>query len=77
MCHSSLKPFNPSLALLGRSLAIEISEDIGSSWKKLGQLLLKRECLLNNIDADFNGVGEKGHQLLLHWKEDNGSAATL
>ena len=56
---------------------IEISEDIGSAWKKLGQLLLKRECLLNNIDADFSGVGEKAHQLLLKWKEDNGSAATL
>ena len=51
--------------------------DIGSAWKKLGQLLLKRECLLNNIDADFSGVGEKAHQLLLKWKEDNGSAATL
>ena len=58
-------------------LFIEISEDIGSSWKKLGQLLLKREYLLNNIDADFIGVGEKAHQLLLKWKEDHGSAATL
>ena len=58
-------------------LFIEISEDIGSSWKKLGQLLLKREYLLNNIDADFIGVGEKAHQLLLKWKEDHGSTATL
>lgn len=70
---------SPSMSSLPylESIFNEISEDIGASWKKLGRLLLKRECLLNNIDADFSGVGEKSHQLLLKWKEDKGSAATV
>ena len=59
------------------SIFNEISEDIGASWKKLGRFLLNRECLLNNIDADFSGVGEKSYQLLLKWKEVKGSAATV
>ena len=54
----------------------EVNEDIGASWRKLGRYLLKRECPLNNIDADFNGVGEKAHQLLLKWKAESGSDAT-
>ena len=54
----------------------ELNEDIGASWRKLGRYLLKRECTLNNIDADFNGVGEKAYQLLLKWKEESGSGAT-
>ena len=54
----------------------EINEDVGASWRKLGRHLLKRECVLNNIDADFSGVGEKAYQVLLKWKEENGATAT-
>ena len=54
----------------------EINEDVGASWRKLGRHLLKRECVLNNIDADFSGVGEKAYQVLLKWKEENGTTAT-
>ena len=58
------------------ALFSEINEDVGASWRKLGQHVLKREYMLNNIDADFNGVGEKAHQLLLKWKEESGGMAT-
>jgi len=54
----------------------EINEDVGASWRKLGRHLLKRECVLNNIDADFSGVGEKAYQVLQKWKEESGATAT-
>lgn len=58
-------------------LFAEINDDIGPSWRKLGRFLLNnRECLVNNIDADFNGVSEKAYQVLLKWKEVSGDTAT-
>lgn len=54
----------------------DIHEDIGVSWKKLGRYMLKRECILDNIDEDFKGVGEKAYQFLLKWKAEVGEAAT-
>ena len=53
-----------------------INDDIGPSWRKLGRFLLNRECLLNNIDADFSGVSEKAYQVLLKWKEMSGGTVT-
>ena len=38
--------------------------------------MLKRECILDNIDEDFKGVGEKAYQFLLKWKAEVGEAAT-
>lgn len=67
--------FPPLLSIEG--LFAEINDDIGPSWRKLGRFLLNnRECLLNNIDADFNGVSEKAYQVLLKWKEVSGDTAT-
>ena len=54
----------------------DIHEDIGVSWKTLGRYMLKRECILNNIDEDYKGVGEKAYQFLLKWKAEVGEAAT-
>ncbi|CAH3041134.1 unnamed protein product, partial [Pocillopora meandrina] len=54
----------------------DIHEDIGVSWKILGRYMLKRECILNNIDEDYKGVGEKAYQFLLKWKAEVGEAAT-
>ena len=38
--------------------------------------MLKKECLLNNIDEDFKGVSEKAYQLLVKWKEEGAATAT-
>lgn len=37
----------------------DIYEDIGVFWKIFGRYMLKRECIFNNIDEDYKGVGEK------------------
>lgn len=58
------------------SLFTDINEDVGASWRNLGRHLLKRECVLNNIDADFDGVSEKAIRVLFKWKEDSGACAT-
>ena len=50
----------------------EIYEDIGACWKRLGRLLIERECVLNNIDADYADVSEKAFQMLSKWKQMKG-----
>ncbi|KAL9974454.1 hypothetical protein ACROYT_G011486 [Oculina patagonica] len=65
-------PPEPSLEVIFS----DVSEDIGASWRRLGRHMLKRECVLSNIDEDFKGVGEKAYQLLLKWKEEGGATAT-
>ena len=55
----------------------EISEELGHVWERLGRHLLKRECLVRNIDKDFNNVEEKAFQVLLRWKREQGPEATI
>lgn len=74
-CYSDTNPHIPSEPHL-EEIFSDINEDIGASWRKLGQHMLKRECFLNNIDEDFRGVSEKAYQLLLKWKEEGGASAT-
>ena len=45
-------------------------------WRGLGRRLQIREATLTEIDDKYGNIHEKGYQMLRHWKERGGSAAT-
>ncbi|XP_048576513.1 uncharacterized protein LOC116602146 [Nematostella vectensis] len=59
------------------NLIREISDEFGSCWRELGRFLLKKECSVENIAADYNKVSEKAYQVLLLWRREQGCNATI
>ena len=45
-------------------------------WRRLGRRLQIWEATLTKIDNYHEDLSEKGYQMLLHWKQRDGSAAT-
>ena len=45
-------------------------------WRRLGRRLQIWEATLTEIDNYHEDLSEKGYQMLLHWKQRGGSAAT-
>ena len=79
-CLGSLNESNITLNVTGSDdLLHDISGYIFHDWKGIGRHLLKRECLIEGIDIDFekDSEREKAYQLLLTWKRQMGSRATL
>ncbi|XP_078356427.1 uncharacterized protein LOC144641270 [Oculina patagonica] len=54
----------------------DLGEKIEGKWKKLGRRLLINNPKLQEIHEAHAQLSEKGFQMLLHWKQENGSAAT-
>ena len=55
---------------------LEWLSDHVNRWKVLGRRLRIEEGRLLAIDTEHRGMVEKAYQMLRHWKEMNGSAAT-
>ncbi len=53
-----------------------MGKDIGTGWKKLGRVLGVEEPKLAGIDHLYSDLDEKGYQMLIHWKQAQGSTAT-
>ena len=53
----------------------ELGNAIGENWKTLGRRLHDEEKL-EEIDHAHRRLGEKGYQMLRHWKQKQGSSAT-
>jgi hypothetical protein len=58
-------------------LLIEIAEEFGGCWREMGRYLLKKQCSVENIDADYSKVSEKAYQILRKWKEEQGCNASV
>ncbi len=55
----------------------QLGFDIGENWITLGRRLRVKEAELKEIDhRPHDRLREKGFQMLLHWKQKEGSAAT-
>ena len=46
-------------------------------WKELGPKLKIKASKIHNIDEDYRTNQEKAYQLLLHWAQAKGCAATV
>ena len=53
-----------------------LSHHVEQEWKVLGRRLRIKEERLCATDTDHPDMVEKAYQMLRHWKEKNGSAAT-
>ncbi|KAK3738879.1 hypothetical protein QZH41_014658, partial [Actinostola sp. cb2023] len=58
-------------------LFAEIAEEFGCCWKEVGRHLLRKECSIENIDADYSKVSEKSYQMLHKWKNESGCRASI
>ena len=54
----------------------ELGDEIGEKWIKLGRRLDVKEPKLEEIHRSHDLLSEKGFHMLLHWKQEQGSAAT-
>lgn len=53
-----------------------LGRDIADQWPFLGRLLNVERPKIRGIDKDFDSLHEKGFQMLIHWKQKNGSDAS-
>jgi len=53
-----------------------LSRRIGQSWKPLGRRLNFKEAQLTAFHKENEEYSEKAYQMLMRWKEMEGSAAT-
>ena len=61
-------PTNDELEKLGKEIA--------EKWMQLGRRLRVEEPKLRDIEQSHRQLCEKGYNMLLAWKQKNGSAAT-
>ena len=54
----------------------ELGNEIAKKWMILGRRLFAREEILHVIDHDYKELSERGYQMLMHWKQENGCMAT-
>ncbi|KAL9961100.1 hypothetical protein ACROYT_G029984 [Oculina patagonica] len=54
----------------------ELGEEIAANWKKLGRRLGIGDPKLQEIHEAHDQLSERGYDMLKHWKQDKGSAAT-
>ena len=53
-------------------MGVTIAED----WRKLGRRLKVSDPTIDKINEAHDQLPEKGYQMLKHWKQKRGSAAT-
>ena len=53
-----------------------MGEYIAEGWKRLGRYLGVREMMIQQISNTERILSERGYHVLLHWKQEKGSAAT-
>ncbi|PFX17719.1 putative ATP-dependent RNA helicase DDX60 [Stylophora pistillata] len=54
----------------------ELGHEIAEKWMKLGRRLGVKDPKLQDIEQRYEQLCEKGYQMLIHWKQGYGSAAT-
>lgn len=58
-------------------LLVDIADEFGGCWEKMGRQLLRKECTIENINEDYKKVDEKSYQMLIQWKKEKGKKASI
>ena len=62
---------------VSRSLLRDLAVDLGTKWRKLGEILGLANSLLNISDKENLSLSDKGNAMLGEWKRLNGDDATM
>ena len=55
----------------------DISDDVGACWRVVGPKLLISASKIHNIDDEYKTNRDKANALLISWKQQAGSNATV
>ena len=55
----------------------DISDDVGTCWREVGPKLLISASKIHNLDDEYKSNRDKANALLILWKEQEGSNATV
>ena len=55
----------------------DISDDVGTCWREVGPKLRIKASKIHNLDDDYKSNRDKANALLILWKEQEGSNATV
>ena len=55
----------------------DISDDVGTCWRQLGPKLKIKASKIHNIDEEYRSNRDKANALLIMWKEQEGTNATV
>ena len=55
----------------------EISDDVGTCWRVVGSNLLISASKIHNLDDEYKTNRDKANALLISWKQQEGSNATV
>ena len=55
----------------------DISDDVGTCWRVVGSNLLISASKIHNLDDEYKSNRDKANALLILWKEQEGSNATV
>lgn len=64
-------------SIVSESLLQDVAKELLGEWKALGRKLGLSEAEIHNISSDNREVQEMKYQTLLHWKQKQGSQATI
>ena len=55
----------------------DISDDVGTCWRLVGSNLLISASKIHNLDDEYKTNRDKANALLISWKQQEGSNATV
>lgn len=55
----------------------DISDDVGTCWRVVGSNLLISASKIHNLDDEYKTNRDKANALLISWKQQEGSNATV
>ena len=55
----------------------DISDDVGTCWREVGPKLLIKASKIHNLDDEYKNNRDKANALLILWKQQEGSNATV
>ena len=68
---------NPENSVVTEEQLADISEDVGTCFKKLGPKLGIKASVIHNIDEEYKRNIDKANTMLLKWKHGKGSDAKV
>ncbi|XP_068706989.1 probable serine/threonine-protein kinase ifkC isoform X2 [Montipora foliosa] len=72
-CETKERTFDPRSAIATELQLSEISDDVGTCWRKLGPKLNIAAAKIHNLDEDYKNNHDKANALLLMWKQQEGN----
>ena len=66
---------DPETSVVTELQLSEISDDVGTCWRELGPKLGIPAAKIQNLDDEYDRNRDKANNLLLTWKQKEGSSA--